>query len=123
MPERSWRFRLIDIRDACRAIEVDRALSGSPIDERRRLNLIERHLAVIGEAVRHLPEPVTALEPSVPWKAIIATRNVIVHGYFSLDDEMLQNVAQTEVPSLLAAIERLLEATGTTPDNHGENDR
>jgi len=44
-----------------------------------------RNPAVIGEAVRALPEPDRAAIPDVPWAAIAGLRNVVVHEYFRVD--------------------------------------
>ena len=42
-------------------------------------------IAVIGEAVSHLPVEVQALAPGIAWNDIKAMRNHIVHGYWPID--------------------------------------
>ena len=44
-----------------------------------------RHLRILGEAARSLPENVRALAPQIPWTKIIGMRNILVHGYFEID--------------------------------------
>jgi len=46
-----------------------------------------RHLQMVGEAARALPAEVRAHAPEIPWPQIIGMRNVLVHGYFSIDTE------------------------------------
>lgn len=41
-----------------------------------------RNLAVIGEAVRTLPEETRASMPDVPWASIAGLRKVVGHEYF-----------------------------------------
>ena len=51
-----------------------------------------RNLAVIGEAVRSIPEADTAAIPEVPWAPIAGLRNVVVHEYFRIGPELIRVV-------------------------------
>ena len=68
-----------------------------------------RHLQIIGEASRGLPEDVRALSPEVPWSNIIGMRNILVHGYFDIDTEIVWAAATRDVPDIKPAVERLLQ--------------
>lgn len=72
-------------------------------------NWFLRHLQIIGEASRTLPEDVRALAPEVPWSNIVGMRNILVHGYFDIDTDIVWNAAMRDVPSIKPAVERLLE--------------
>jgi uncharacterized protein with HEPN domain len=72
-------------------------------------NWFLRHLQIIGEAARALPEEVRALAPEIPWSNIIGMRNILVHGYFEIDTDIVWNTATRDVPALKPAMERLLE--------------
>jgi uncharacterized protein with HEPN domain len=48
-----------------------------------------RNLAVIGEAVRALPDEVKERAAEVPWASIAGLRNVVVHEYFSVDPDLV----------------------------------
>jgi uncharacterized protein with HEPN domain len=67
-----------------------------------------RHLQIIGEAARSVPEDVRAMAPDIPWPKIIGMRNVLVHGYFDIDKDVVWDAAHRDVPSLKPAIQRLL---------------
>jgi uncharacterized protein with HEPN domain len=67
-----------------------------------------RHLQIIGEAARALPQHVRALAPDVPWQKIIGMRNVLVHGYFEIDTDIVWDAATRDIPALRPSIERLL---------------
>jgi uncharacterized protein with HEPN domain len=69
-----------------------------------------RHLQIIGEASRGLPEDVRALAPEIPWSNIIGMRNILVHGYFDIDTDIVWEAATRDVPNLKPAVERLLKA-------------
>jgi len=67
-----------------------------------------RHLQIIGEAARALPQDVRDLAPDVPWQKIIGMRNILVHGYFEIDTEIVWGAATRDVPALKPRVERLL---------------
>jgi len=69
-----------------------------------------RHLQIIGEAARAIPPDVRALAPDVPWQKIIGMRNVLVHGYFEIDTDIVWDAATRDIPALKPSIERLLTA-------------
>ena len=66
------------------------------------------HLQIIGEAARALPEEVQALAPEIPWPKIIGMRNILVHGYFDIDTDIVWDAVHRDIPALKPAIERLL---------------
>lgn len=98
-----------DILDAIAAIE--RYLHRGKTDfERDELlqGWFVRHLQIIGEAARALPEEVRALAPNIEWPKIVGMRNVLVHGYFDIDADIVWNAASREALALKPRIEELL---------------
>ena len=112
--------RLRDILEAIAAIERyrDRGKDAFERDELLQVWFV-RHLEVIGEAAGRLPENVRALAPDVPWTKMIGMRNVLVHGYFDVDTEIVWNTATRDLPALKSAVERLLR-TLEARDSHDE---
>jgi uncharacterized protein with HEPN domain len=68
-----------------------------------------RHLQIIGEAGRRLPEEIRHLAPDIPWHKIIGMRNILVHGYFAIDLDVVWDAVQRDVPLLKPAVEAMLE--------------
>jgi uncharacterized protein with HEPN domain len=68
-----------------------------------------RHLQIIGEAARALPEEVRMLAAEIPWTKIIGMRNVLVHGYFEIDTDVVWHTVQRDIPALKSAVERFLQ--------------
>jgi uncharacterized protein with HEPN domain len=101
--------RLRDILEAIAAIErhQDGDKSGFERDELLQA-LFLRHLQIIGEAARALPTEVRILAPDVPWPKIIGMRNVLVHGYFDIDTDIVWQAVTNDVPDLKPAILSLL---------------
>jgi len=67
---------------------------------------VVRNIEIIGEATKRLPEDLKDREPGIPWKSIAGMRDVVVHDYFEIDDEIVWNVVEKELPRLREAIER-----------------
>ncbi len=77
---------------------------------------VERQLEILGEAVRRLE----ALDPALvqrisEHRRIIAFRNIIVHGYDGLDDDVVWQIVMGKLPILAEEARRLLhEIEGAT---------
>lgn len=102
--------RLRDILDAIVAIERYRGRDKAAFERDELLQVwFLRHLQIIGEAARALPEEVRALAPDIPWAKIVGMRNVLVHGYFDIDTDIVWDAAACDVPALKPTLERLLK--------------
>lgn len=110
--------RLRDILDAIEAIERHAHCEKQEFERDELLQTwFLRHLQIIGEAARAISEDIRALAPEIPWRQIGGMRNVLVHGYFEVDTDLVWDAAMREVPRLKPAIERLL----TTLDQASED--
>lgn len=70
---------------------------------------VERQFEIIGEALNHLlrADPETAA--SIPsHERIIAFRNVLIHGYASVDNRLVWGVVENNLGPLRAALASLL---------------
>lgn len=100
--------------DALGAIDwIRRALDGESWDDYQRNDVlrfaVERQLITIGEALNQLSKhfPASAAQVTeVP--SIVAFRNHIVHGYATLDDEVVWASATEELHSLAEELRSLL---------------
>jgi uncharacterized protein with HEPN domain len=73
--------RVLDILDAITAIERYSGRDEASIECDELLQVwFLRHLRIIGEAARGLPDDVRTLAPDVSWSEIIGMRNILVHG-------------------------------------------
>jgi len=106
---RDPRARLRDMVEAIAAIERYRDRDKDAFEKDELLQTwFLRHLQIIGEAARSVPEDVRAMAPDIPWPKIIGMRNVLVHGYFEIDKDVVWDAAHRDVPSLKPGIQRLL---------------
>ncbi|HKI86877.1 MAG TPA: HepT-like ribonuclease domain-containing protein [Thermoanaerobaculia bacterium] len=70
---------------------------------------VERQFEVIGEALGQLLK----LEPSLSsriseYQRIIAFRNILIHGYADVDDQVVWGVIESKLPVLVREIEALV---------------
>ena len=70
------------------------------------------HLAVIGEAAARLSPALRESHPEVPWSGTIGMRNVLVHGYFTIDLGEVWGTVEQGVPALREQIEAILRELG-----------
>ncbi len=73
---------------------------------------IIREFIVIGEAVKRLSPGLTEAYPDVLWSDLARFRDVLVHQYFGLEDQIVWDAATTIVPALLATVAAIIESTG-----------
>jgi len=103
--------RVRDILDAIAAIERHAGCAKASFERDELLQTwFLRHLQIIGEAARATSEDVRALAPEVPWRQIAGMRNVLVHGYFEIDTDLVWDAATRDAPALKSSMERLLAA-------------
>jgi uncharacterized protein with HEPN domain len=101
--------RLRDILEAIAAIQRHALCDRMAFDGDELLqSWFLRHLQIIGEAARGLPDDIREQAPAIPWPQIIGMRNVLVHGYFDIDQDIVWDAVIRDVPSLKPAVERLL---------------
>jgi uncharacterized protein with HEPN domain len=101
--------RLRDMLEAIAAIERHLYHGRAAFEQDELLQgWFVRNLQIIGEAARALPEDVRALTPEIEWPRIVGMRNVLVHGYFDIDADIVWEAASREALALRPRIEDLL---------------
>lgn len=74
---------------------------------------VERQFEIIGEAMTQLAKLAPDVAAAVPHqREIIAFRNVLIHGYATIDDGRVWRAAHSDLPALLSVVDALLG----TPD-------
>ena len=64
--------------------------------------------AIMGEACNQVPEELQQRHPEVTWRQIIGLRNVLAHGYWRIDPDVLWSTVTERVPELLIQIRAVL---------------
>ncbi|MFW5683196.1 MAG: DUF86 domain-containing protein [Phycisphaeraceae bacterium] len=81
------------MRDAARqALEAGRGLDRDDLERESLTTLgLIKLIEIIGEAARHVPPEVRSKMPELDWPGIVAMRNNLVHGYFSIDYDIVES--------------------------------
>jgi uncharacterized protein with HEPN domain len=81
--------------------------------DKKTQDAIIRNLEVIGQAVKDFgtAELVTN-HPEIPWIQIAGTRNILAHQYLGVDNELIWNIVELELPQLEQAIIQLASTYG-----------
>jgi uncharacterized protein with HEPN domain len=102
--------RLEDMQGAVKAIEAYApATYEAFLSDDRVQDAIMFNLVIMGEAANHISDEFQAQHPSIPWAALIGTRNVIVHGYDQVKLPIVWDIIQTDLLSLKLEINSLLD--------------
>lgn len=78
-------------------------------NDTKTIDAVVRNVEVIGEAANNLTRDFRSNNSQVEWRKIIATRNRIIHGYASVDLEIIWNITQSDLGNLKIEIEKILE--------------
>ena len=63
---------------------------------------------IVGEAASRVSRPFCEAHPEIAWSAVTGMRHRIVHDYFAVDYERLCDTVRTDLPPLIAELERIL---------------
>lgn len=106
---RDARERLRDILEAIGHIERYAARGRQAFENDELVqNWFVRHLQIIGEAARSVPQDVRDRAVDVPWAKIVGMRHILVHDYFAVDTDVVWDVIERDLPDLKRWIEALL---------------
>jgi uncharacterized protein with HEPN domain len=78
-----------------------------------RLDAICMMLIAIGESLKNLDKltngELLARYPGVDWKGAKGARDIISHHYFDLNAEAVFGICQSDIPTLAATVEQMIE--------------
>ena len=111
MSERNIELLLTDISDSIQNI-VDFTnvfTFESYCNDIKTRHAVEHNFMIIGEAVSRIPEEYKQLHNHINWRQVKDFRNVIVHDYFGIDNNIVWNIIQANLGELHKSIAELLK--------------
>ena len=110
MSPRDWQTRIADILTCCRNVQAFTA--GMTYSEfaadPKTIRAVAFELTALGEAAHAVPENIQKRYSQIPWGKMQALRNVLVHEYFRLDEEIIWHTSNEDIPSLTVSLEAIL---------------
>lgn len=103
MPPDRDRVRLLHMLDHAReAIQLVEGRTREDLGADRLLSLaLVRLLEIVGEAAAKVSPEGRARHPAIPWSEIVSLRNRLIHGYDSVDMDVLWRIIEDDLPTLV----------------------
>ncbi|WP_188912451.1 HepT-like ribonuclease domain-containing protein [Salinarimonas ramus] len=93
--------------------QIERACAGKTVADLESdwvlARAIERGLEIVSEASRHLPDEVKARYPDIPWQAVRALGNVLLHEYHRVSGRIVWNVVTDDLPKLAETLKQIAD--------------
>lgn len=70
---------------------------------------VMRQLEIIGDASKRLSDPLKQSAAELPWREMAATRDRLIHGYFTVRLDIVWNVVEQDLAPLRDRIAGLLK--------------
>jgi uncharacterized protein with HEPN domain len=91
------------------AVDLVRGKTRDNLDSDRLLGLgLVRLMEIIGEAANRVSSAYQFEHSSLPWSQIISLRNRLIHGYDSVDMDILWEILTHDLPDLISELENIL---------------
>ena len=110
MPHSKTSVRFRHMLDHAReAVAMAKGKTRADLDTDRKLNLsLVRLLEIVGEAAGRIPDEERARYPDIPWPEIVSLRNRLIHGYDSVDFDILWQIITNDLPFLIMQLDKII---------------
>ncbi|MBM3128426.1 MAG: DUF86 domain-containing protein [Chloroflexi bacterium] len=99
--------------NARKASELMRGKTRADLDDEGIETLaLVRLLEVVGEAANRISDNEQLRHPEIPWVQIVGLRNRLIHGYDSIDLDILWQVVSEDLPPLIQSLEKIIAGIG-----------
>lgn len=111
MSLRNYQLYLEDIQVACKKILIYTA--GMTLEQFKNNEMaydaVMRNLEILGEAVKNIPEDVRQQHTQIEWRKMAGLRDIVIHRYFGINNELIWDVITNKLEPLLRQVEQILE--------------
>ena len=96
--------------NAMRVLTATDSRSRSDLDDDELLEAaLIRWTEVLGEAARRVPEEFRVRYPHVPWQDTTDLRNVLIHGYDTIDLDQLWLIIREHLPLMMQQLQAIID--------------
>lgn len=78
------------------------------LKDRKLQMAVERGVEIIGEAARNISGPFKEAHPEIPWRLIVAQRNILAHEYGEIKQDRMWSLITKHLPELVLILEPLV---------------
>jgi uncharacterized protein with HEPN domain len=95
---------------ALEVVAMTKGKKRADLDKDRQLNLaLVRLLEIIGEVASRVPKEEQARYADISWSEIISLRNRLIHGYDTVDFDILWQIVSQDLPGLIESLRKVLD--------------
>ncbi len=69
---------------------------------------VERQLEILGETAGRVADGLRQTHPEIDWRRTVGLRNIIIHRYDEIQQDIIWSIITTELATLLTQLEPLL---------------
>jgi uncharacterized protein with HEPN domain len=111
MSDREWKLFLKDIEKSINKIlNYTKGLNRQEFfGDDKTFDAVMRNLEIIGEAVKHFPDEIREQYKKIAWKKIAGLRDIVIHEYFGIDEDIIWDVVHNKIPELKPEIKTIIE--------------
>lgn len=95
------------------ALKIETFTEGLSFDEFEDNELVSdaviKNILVIGEATKNIPNHIRTENPQIEWRKMAGMRDMMIHGYFLINYQIVWDVVQNKIPTLRQQIKNLIE--------------
>jgi uncharacterized protein with HEPN domain len=108
---RDERLYLEDMRDCCRkVIRYTRGMTKEQlVADEKTFDAVMRNLEITGEAARGVSEETRNSYPEVGWRSISGFRDIAIHAYPTIDEDVVWDIITNKVPQLIEQLDQIVE--------------
>jgi uncharacterized protein with HEPN domain len=108
MPPDAVRLRhMLDAAEEALAFAQGRSRADLDSDRKLVLALIKL-VEILGEAAAKVSEQTRQQTPGIPWDAIVAMRNRLIHGYFDINLDIVWDTVTVDLPPLVTELKKAI---------------
>ncbi len=108
--EKDNKVYLLDMLDCIE--KIDSYVNGCDYNQfaadSKTLDAVIRQIEVLGEAANNVPSELRTEYSEIPWRKIIDTRNLLIHGYASIQLTVIWGITQNDLDTLELKIQAML---------------
>jgi uncharacterized protein with HEPN domain len=93
------------------AVELIQGKSRADLDTNRVVSLaLVRLLEIVGEAANRVTTATRLQYPDIPWSQIVGLRHRLIHGYDTINLDILWKILTEDLPALITQLKRIIKS-------------
>jgi uncharacterized protein with HEPN domain len=111
MPKRDWTLSVKDIlASANKILEYSQGMDRETFyKDSKTYDAVLRNLEIIGEATKNVPDEVREKYAEMEWKKFAGLRDIAIHQYLGINEDILWDVVSNKIPELKTKIADILD--------------